>query len=540
MRSLLWRSLLLVVATAVLLELLLQAGAVVVYLAHGRAPETSAGGRGAVLCVGDSFTYGAGATTPAGSYPAAMQRAARDEHGLEIEVINAGWPGQTSLDIVCGLEAQLQEHRPAAVCIAVGVNDRWSRPGAWDGATVDPESTVPPGRGFRLLWRTGRLIDWVLQDGTAWQPPSETPSPWSRDRGSEVTTAMVDLGHRILAGEGLLADEQGKVAVVAPEWRDVVHSAERLLYESKFGAAEEMASVALHDGRAVALFPALVNARVRRGDRAGALAAVEVLQRRVRAERATELETVGPLLTCLDLVGAWDDALALARAVAQVNPDWIEPWRVMGRIYFKRDRGLAERAFRQYVRLQPRGALRWAGRPLRVVGQIHAATDAAAAARIVAAASLLDGKLSPGVLAARANEFDWRAFRAVAADPDLDDPGRALLVAIETEVLSDTEGAVTEVLEANLAHAVALCRAAGARAILVGYPLALSELEAAMRAVADRLQVPFVCVADAITEALRTASRGDLFVADGHCSDAGYAVMGRAVAPVVGEVLGGQ
>ncbi|HET9888583.1 MAG TPA: hypothetical protein VFR10_13830, partial [bacterium] len=45
-----------------------------------------------VLCVGDSYTYGIGAKSHQGSYPARLQEYLRGESGEDWFVANEGWP----------------------------------------------------------------------------------------------------------------------------------------------------------------------------------------------------------------------------------------------------------------------------------------------------------------------------------------------------------------------------------------------------------------------------------------------------------------
>src|SRR5678810_941134 len=87
-----WRKVLLAVAIfLVTLELTLQIGALAMALfGPHQGPTTHA----TVLCVGDSFTFGVGASSPATSYPSQLTTtlAARGLPGVVVS--NAGFPGQ--------------------------------------------------------------------------------------------------------------------------------------------------------------------------------------------------------------------------------------------------------------------------------------------------------------------------------------------------------------------------------------------------------------------------------------------------------------
>lgn len=158
MRRLFVRSLRLLVVTLLLLELVLQvlsfgtwwfAGSGV----GGRAAELPAGSR-VLLCLGDSFTWGMGASDRDHSYPAVLA----ERLGADWVAVNGGWPGRNSRGLLEGLDRMLADYAPELVCVVVGVNDTWNRPAELrlDAGAQTAASDVDTG--FRWEWRTLRLL----------------------------------------------------------------------------------------------------------------------------------------------------------------------------------------------------------------------------------------------------------------------------------------------------------------------------------------------------------------------------------------------
>ncbi|MFY9343238.1 MAG: GDSL-type esterase/lipase family protein [Planctomycetota bacterium] len=95
---------------------MLQAGSVLVWLLHP-APAPASPSDRTVLCVGDSWTHGIGASDPlTGSYPAQLQGLLRERSSEPWSVVNCGQAGQNSREVLARLPAQLSEFKPRIVC----------------------------------------------------------------------------------------------------------------------------------------------------------------------------------------------------------------------------------------------------------------------------------------------------------------------------------------------------------------------------------------------------------------------------------------
>lgn len=78
-----------------------------------------------ILCLGDSFTVGAGASTR-NSYPRQLERLLRENIGKDIKVINAGRMGNTSSLLLKNFEKDIALYRPKIVIVMIGCNNSWN------------------------------------------------------------------------------------------------------------------------------------------------------------------------------------------------------------------------------------------------------------------------------------------------------------------------------------------------------------------------------------------------------------------------------
>jgi hypothetical protein len=97
--------------------------------------------------------------------------------------------------------------------------------------------------------------------------------------------------------------------------------------------------------------------------------------------------------------------------------------------------------------------------------------------------------------------------------------------------------ATGDVLSRNLRAVVGAIQAANAIPVLLTYPGGRPGLASTIRAVAAEADVALVDAHAIFDELLETRSRAELFVADGHCNDAGYAELARMVAQRVRALL---
>ncbi|MEM7308859.1 MAG: GDSL-type esterase/lipase family protein [Planctomycetota bacterium] len=108
-------------------ELLLRAAGWAYLTVHRRGPSAEAG-EGAILCVGDSNTFGL-YLAPADSYPARLGELVATAGADAPAVLNLGVPGMGADHVARNLPEQIERHRPGVVIALFGVNNTWSQTG---------------------------------------------------------------------------------------------------------------------------------------------------------------------------------------------------------------------------------------------------------------------------------------------------------------------------------------------------------------------------------------------------------------------------
>lgn len=96
--------------------------------AGGRGPEwveQKPAGTIRVVALGESSTFGAGNPEDQ-TWPALLEKALREKHGLNVEVLNSGIPGQRIAGMLEHLPAVMDKYHPDVVVHYGGYNETWS------------------------------------------------------------------------------------------------------------------------------------------------------------------------------------------------------------------------------------------------------------------------------------------------------------------------------------------------------------------------------------------------------------------------------
>ncbi|MEM7204469.1 MAG: GDSL-type esterase/lipase family protein [Planctomycetota bacterium] len=536
--------------------------------AHAAAVPHSTAPR--ALCVGDSFTYGLGASEPAQAYPKQAERLCA-QLGQPIEFINRGWAGQTSREVLQRLPSQLVRFQPTLVYVLVGTNDLWQRP----RRLTRRELAAAPARGFPFYWRTGRFVQLV----GAWLHGSGSPDPtpfvgsWHApgylvhfSAEGRLCVNQMELDWR-LEPEGLIAiDPTGwrqpvqwactgeGLRLRLPSWDREVDFAPGLPQPGTAMQLEQgwAALRGGYDGVARGIFAATLAAdpqllRAHAGylltsptAESGAAAQRErSLERLQRHARDGDEEATALLMQVLWEQDAHEAAVDLA--LAQLT----RPATRAAAVRFLAEHTPGSRA---EERVLASLATAPAATPKPGERSIHAALQrlqarllrrraAPAALRETLRAVLATGDPEPVIHELRADGA-WpsrAALDAALAATRAAGAERAVLEDFVRRVEGATAGPAGT-LRGHLQEIVRCIRAAGATPVFLTYPgriFAPGEAQAALRDVARQAGIAVIDHGEAFAglETQLTAVEVDAhFVPDGHCSDRGYGVMARAVA----------
>ncbi len=526
-RRRLWtRVLFVVVATILLLEVVLQVGAVVVWLGQrGRALDaTNASGR-TVLCVGDSWTHGIGSLDFAtGSYPARLENYLRQHVAADWQVLNGGQSGQNSRDVLERLPGQLERARPAWVLVLVGQNDFWSRP---DRLVLEPGAVPMDPGAFRWRFRTGRLIAWLAgkwsgagqAGGGAAEPRAGVAPPWETDDASWQLVRPPSRG-RALPDEEWADD---------PETNLVLRRARDEQAVKRFDAArevlEERAARQPEDPR---VFADLANLRRKMADVEPAREMLAALETGYAEHRSAwwAISWARALANVADRTEACEQ-------IGRLSAEWPDDAELAGlyahALFLVDDVDAARRRIEAAWTLEPSAGL------AQIRYLVWRGDGGRPTAEALVGGYLLDNDARQFAGRCRAvlqlRPEDRSAMDEVIAAADCDSGQRARLVEIVAWVAADLEtdgmaggGEASATLEAHLEQIRAVVAGAGARCAFLTYPLPNSGVEELAR-VARRLDIPFLPV----YELYPGQDWARLKAPDGHCNDAGYALMAEMV-----------
>ncbi|MBI4879348.1 MAG: hypothetical protein HY812_06765 [Planctomycetes bacterium] len=467
------------------------------------APSAPRGaGEKVVLCVGDSFTFGVGASDASRSYPGMLQQHLNESPAGEAgaaaawRVVNGGWPGRNSAELLQRMPRFLTDERPDYVCVLVGKNNRWSR----DEMDLPPPALAEgsgESRGFQWRLRTLRLLQ------TLWANLGEPDAGSAQPRAKQDDPQARKEGSRSGQKSPLLIPE----AQQTPEFR------------------------ALKDaGR-----------KLQKGDRAFAERAAAEMRERVRAldDLPTEMQYVMLLVGLSRQEELIDECFFASEKYgksAELCALVIFPLAQLGR--FDEALSWADEAFRLRGPGEPKPYAHRA-RVYRKMGRtVDALRDTIQAFAQDRDRTYLEKELVKLYMrdAAVHEQLEEMAGPLGLAQEDLETL-RAVAAAAHAQLLAERAGpedSDTRVrLEQDLRHFVSLVRQSGAQPLLLTYPRNLGPIQQGLRTVAEDEGALLVDLEPVFAELLETAAEEDYFIADGHCNDAGYAVMARAVAAAI-------
>ena len=159
-------------------ELLLQAAAGAVHFQMRQRSHADRDAYIRVLCIGDSYTFGVGASSPEHAWPAVLQGQLGERFpGRRISVVNAGLPAQNSSILLHHMVELLPAARPQVVIVSCGINNRWNL----TGLNLSDAGDVSRSQRWRILARQAalrvRLYRAFVLSGFQLQDPALVATP---------------------------------------------------------------------------------------------------------------------------------------------------------------------------------------------------------------------------------------------------------------------------------------------------------------------------------------------------------------------------
>ena len=163
------------------------------------------------LALGDSYTIGTGASSPARSWPAIVGHRLTEHTGREVEVSNPAVNGFTTLDLITHELPYIQRLKPDLVTILIGVNDLVRGRGVSDyrgslAAIYDEVAGLerPPGRALAISIPNWSVVPAARQYGDPEQIRELTDSfnDVAREEAETRAFSWVDITTASISGLG--------------------------------------------------------------------------------------------------------------------------------------------------------------------------------------------------------------------------------------------------------------------------------------------------------------------------------------------------
>jgi len=547
--------------------------------AYWAAPDTQQdNGEGAleIWAVGDSYTVGVGAETPASdSYPAVAARLLEERIGRRVVVRNFARPGNNSSQVVASLAEELAEGRtPDLVFMLAGINNvRWLGHSGQFCLDEAPKKEVPAEQPHWI--RSVRLYQLLEQVVVRIQNP-DPPEP------ALLSCALIADGfHHLDKGSLMMAGEAFDAALsFNPDSRWATLG--QALRSQRLGRPE-LAVAGFRRARELGLDPPPLVLALRAAQRAAGLQQEQHVS--LKGDERSPLRDFSHLLDAWEQLDSGDAETAL-RMFESLTETTGERWKVLrgtvvpfahdgrgwalrraGRLADSTDAfeqantlgrtmfivphllgwshlGLALNAMDSGEYTQALDALSLAGRDHSVTGLAWAVEGWLRAGPMeegcAAATQPFKDALAVAPTQTQALEGQRRC-RELGPNgrlPLMTAPGVTLLPRTQqVPTLQDwIEPSDTRMLEADIAKAHELTSTAGAQLVLLGYPEpdAHEQLWKGVRRAGQRAQVLIVDSALPMKRALDSGIPWtQLRIADGHPTTRGYRLMGEQLVDVL-------
>lgn len=500
---------------AVLLEAGLQVASLVAYLTHSRDEVTpGAEGGGTILCLGDSYTYGVGASASDNTYPSVMRRRLKDQRGAAPTVINAGWPSRNSRDLLAKLDGQLQRFDPDLVFILIGLNDTWSRPKRLDLADASP--TPGEDSGWRLRWRTGRLLAWAFGD---YGGSLETETAIRGASAPPPKKAGTSAGDPFSRGVSCLSTGDPQGAALAFE--EALQAQPARAAEIRQGLVQSYSILGMED-KARASLDRLEEEHVRR----------------------PTLQTTEALVAALAVLRENAKAFEIAQTGVRDFPNSSELWWSIGGEHYRTGRlPQAEKAYDEALNHADPDNAAWRALLMRECARTCVERDPKKSLRLVISSLLLDGDFGRCLVALRPGRpyYSRELADEAVAEMELRSTDKDSVTRLLATLFSMKDEATAPdalgVLEPHLRQMISRCVAHGSQPVLMTYPMSVPHVEVVARKLAGETAAELVDVRRRFEVESRNRPREELFIPDGHCADGGYLIMGQLAEAAARRIL---